>query len=77
MFSLVKLLRLLPGLPTADTILTVLNSTYTAHSLVPARSPNSLVRIFISQYFEKKSQFCLKSQTSPELRGHCPDGQSP
>lgn len=77
MFSSVKLPRLLPGMPTADTILMVLSSTYKAHSLVQAGSPNSLVRIFTSQYFEKISQLCLKSQTSPDLRGHCPDGQSP
>lgn len=77
MFSLVKLPRLLPGMATADTTLSVPSSTYKAHPLVQAGSPNSLVRIFTSQHFEKKSQFCLKSQTSPELRGHHPDRQSP
>lgn len=77
MFSSVKVPRLLPGMPTADTTLTVLSSTYKTHALVQAGSPNSLLMIFTSQYLEKKYQLCLKSQTSPELRGHCPDRQRP
>lgn len=67
MFSLVKLPSLLPGMPTADTILMVPNSTDKAHPLLQAESPDSLVRIFTGQHFEKKSQPCLKSGISPEL----------